>query len=98
MKHLDLTLISQQNVNEDWSLLSGKKKVFLPPATCYFGRGLGLRMRPAGPVYTQPSVERARSLRSPHPKYLYRLSDMVSEIPLTEAHIIPTYSWLLPQT
>lgn len=60
MKHLDLTLISRQNVNEDWGWQAPfvlEKEVPPSPAACYLGRCSGWRLRPAEPGYAQLSVD-----------------------------------------
>ena len=59
MRHLDLTLISRQNVNEDCDWQAPfvlEEEVSPSPAAYNLGRCSGWRVRPAGPLYGQPSV------------------------------------------
>lgn len=60
MKHLDLTLISRPNVNEDFGWQAPfvlEKEVSPLPAVCYLGRCSGWKLRPGEPMCGQPSVD-----------------------------------------
>lgn len=71
MKHLDLTLISQHNVNEDSGWQEPfvlEKETSLPTAACCLGEGLRMEDETAGRMYREPPADEVwRVLRSPHP-------------------------------